>query len=127
MTTKSDKITSAAIVEMNRRLLRHVAEKYGGECTLNELRVVNQIIICSLKGKTCCVTAIHVATNIPIPTVSRAVANLQNDGWLSERRDPDDGRKRIISMNPSALKLARDSIDKRAQWLNDYLAYGPTD
>jgi DNA-binding MarR family transcriptional regulator len=102
MTTKSRKVTSTAIAEMNRRLLRHFAEKYGGDCTLNELRVLNQILISSLKGKTCCVTAIHVATGIPIPTVSRAVANLQNDGWLSEQPDPNDGRKRLISMNPNS-------------------------
>ncbi len=111
---------------MNRCLLRHLAEKYGGECTLNELRVVNQIIVCSLEGNTCCVTALHVATGIPLPTVSRAVANLQSDGWLSERPDPNDGRKRIISMNPSSLKLVRDGIIERLQSPNDFEEHGLT-
>ena len=126
MATKPEKVTFKAIVETNRRLLRHLAEKCGGECTLNELRVLNQIVNCSLKGKTCCVTALHVATGIPIPTVSRAVANLQNDGWLSERPDPNDGRKRIMSMNPSSLKLVRDGINERLLRLNDFEEHGLT-
>jgi DNA-binding MarR family transcriptional regulator len=64
------------------------------------LRVINQVVSCCLAGRTCSVTALHKVTGIPVPTVSRAVANLQNDGWLSDQQDPADGRKRIISLGP---------------------------
>ncbi len=117
-------VTAQAVVEFSRNLLRELAEKYGGDCTLNELRVMNQIIRCSLKGRTCCVTALHKVTGIPIPTVSRSVANLQNDGWLSERRDPADGRKRIISLGPRSLELTWDDINARVQWINDFREHG---
>ncbi len=117
-------VTAQAVVEFSRNLLSELAEKYGGGCTLNELRVMNQIIRCSLEGRTCCVTALHKVTGIPIPTVSRSVANLQNDGWLSDRRDPTDGRKRIISLGPRSLELTLDDIDGRVRWINDFREHG---
>ncbi len=92
MINKTHDVTPQAVVEFARNGLKILAEKYGGDCTLNEARVMIQIIRCHLDGRTCSVTALHKATGIPIPTVSRAVANLQNDGWLSDQRDPADGR-----------------------------------
>ncbi len=121
---KPHDITAKAGVDFARNLLRHLAEKYGGDCTLNELRVMNQIIHCSLEGRTCSVTALHKATGIPIPTVSRAVANLQSDDWLSERRDPTDGRKRLITLGPRSLQRTSDDIDQGIGWINDFLEQG---
>ena len=121
---KPHDITAKAGVEFARNLLRHLADKYGGDCTLNELRVMNQIIHCSLEGRTCSVTALHKVTGIPIPTVSRAVANLQSDAWLSERRDPTDGRKRLITLGPRSLQRTSDDIDQGIGWINDFLEQG---
>jgi DNA-binding MarR family transcriptional regulator len=97
-----------------------MAEKYGGDCTLNELRVMNQIVCSSFEGRTCSVTSLHKATGIPIPTVSRSVAHLQNDGWISEKRDPTDGRKRIISLSPRAQEQTSREIRETIQWFNDF-------
>jgi len=47
------------MVEFTRVLFKALAEKYGGEGTLNELRVMNQIIRCRLQGRSCGVTAFH--------------------------------------------------------------------
>ncbi len=117
-------VTPQVVVEFSRNLLRQLAEKYGGDCTLNELRVMNQILRCSLQGRSCSVTALHKATGIPMPTVSRSVAHLQNDGWLSERQDPDDGRRRIISLGPRSLELTWNDINERIQWINDFRDHG---
>ena len=117
-------MTAAAVIEFSRNLLKKLAQKYGGECTLNELRVMNQILRCHLVGRTCCVTALHKVTGIPMPTVSRSVAHLQSEGWLSERRDPDDGRKRIISLGPRSLEQTWDDINGRVQWINDFREHG---
>ncbi len=113
-------VTPQAVVEFSRNLLRQLAEKYGGDRTLNELRVMNQILRCSLQGRNCCVTDLHMVTGIPMPTVSRSVAHLQNDGWLSERQHPDDGRRRIISLGPRSLELTWNDINERIQWINDF-------
>ena len=117
-------VTARVIVEFTRGLYKLLAEKHGGDCTLNELRVMNQIICCCLQGRTCCVTDLHKVTGIPIPTVSRSVAHLQSNGWLSEKQDPDDGRKRIITLNPCALEMVSSNIEEMAEWFNDYREHG---
>ena len=117
-------VTAQAVVEFSRNGLTILAEKYGGDCTLNEARVMIQIIRCHLEERTCSVTALHKATGIPIPTVSRAVANLQHDGWLSEQRDLTDGRKRIISFGPRSLQNTPDDLERSIQWIKSFCDHG---
>ena len=124
MSNKPYDVTTPAVVEFTRNLFRTLAERYGSAATLNELRVMNQIILCRLNGRSCSVTALHKVTGIPKPTVSRVVANLQDDGYLSDRRDPDDGRKRIISIGPGFLELVHDDIDGATRWINDFREHG---
>ena len=124
MIKKTHDVMAQAVVEFARNGLEILAEKYGGDCTLNEARVMVQIIRCQLEGRTCSVTNLHKATGIPIPTVSRAVGNLQNDGWLSEQRDPNDGRKRIISFGPRSLQKTPGDIDRSIRWLEDFFEHG---
>ena len=111
MTNKPHDVTAQAVVQFTRILFGVLSEKNGGNTTLNELRVMNQIILCHVKGRCCSVTALHKVTRIPIPTVSRVVAHLQYSGYLSDRRDPNDGRKRIISLAPESLGQTIDEID----------------
>lgn len=113
-----------AVVEFSRNGLKILAEKYGGDCTLNEVRVMIQIIRCHLDGRTCTVTSLHKVTGIPIPTVSRAVANLQSEGWLADRRDPSDGRKRMISFGPRSLEATPEDIARSIQWIEDFRRNG---
>ena len=117
-------VTAQVVVEYTRKLFRMLAEKYGGASTLNELRVMNQVILCHIKGRSCSVTALHKATEIPIATVSRAVSNLQREGWLSDRRDITDGRKRIISPGHRSLDLTPEDISKSIHWINDFRDHG---
>ncbi len=112
--------SAQAVLEFGRNLLTELSGKFGGACTLNEVRVMCQINSCSLDGRTCTVTALHKETGIPIPTVSRSVANLQSNGWLSSRPDPDDGRKRVISLGPRSLAGRWVHIDGRDQWITDF-------
>ena len=124
MRNKTHEVTGQAVIEFTRNLFKTLDGKYGGDCTLNELRVINQIIHCHLNGRSCSVTALHKVTGIPIPTVSRSVAHLQGDGWLSERRDSTDGRKRIISLGPRSLEQTGDDIKKSIQWINEFREHG---
>ena len=124
MSDKPHDVTAPAIVEFTRNLFRMLAARHGRNSTLNELRIMNQVILCRLKGRSCCVTALHKVTGIPVPTVSRAVANLQSDGWLSDRQDPADGRKRIIFLSPRSLELTSDDINGAIRWINDFREHG---
>ena len=124
MNRKKHEVTAEAVVEFSRNGLRILAEKYGGDCTLNEVRVIIEIIRCHLEGRTSSVTTLHKETGIPMPTVSRSVANLQRDGWLSEQRDPTDGRKRIISFGPRSEESTPDDIGRSVQWIKDFRKNG---
>ena len=127
MNNKKNDVMAKAVVEYARNGLGVLAEKYGGDCTLNEARVMVQIIRCHLEGRTCTVTSLHKVTGIPIPTVSRAVGNLQSDGWLSEEQDPTDGRKRMISFGPRSLESTPADIEGSIQWINDFRKNGLPD
>jgi len=118
MTQGPSIVTPQALLEFHRILLKEMAGKYGGDRTLNEIRVLNQIVRCGIEGRTCSVTALHTKTGIPIPTVSRAVANLQKGGWVTEARDPDDGRKRIISLNPQTSERTLQDLEGNVACLN---------
>ena len=124
MNDKMNDLMTQAVVEFARNGLQILSGKYGGDCTLNEARVMVQIIHCHLDGRTCSVTGLHKATGIPIPTVSRSVANLQREGWLSERRDPDDGRKRIIFFGPRSNESTPDDLERSVQWVKDFRKHG---
>ena len=124
MFNKPHNVTAQAVVEFARNLFNTLAEKYGGDCTLNEVRVMNQIIRCHLEGRTCSVTALHKVTDIPIPTVSRSVAHLRSNGWLSAQPDPDDGRRHIISLGPRSQQNTCDDIDGTIRWINDFREHG---
>jgi DNA-binding MarR family transcriptional regulator len=124
MTDKSLDLTAEAVVEYTRDLFRALAERFGGGTTLNELRVMNQIIRCHLAGGTCSVTALHKVTGIPIATVSRAVANLQCAGWLADRPDPSDGRKRIITLGTRYLERRSPSCFPSGSWPEESAEHG---
>ena len=112
------------VVEFIRQLLEDLTRVRAGETTVNELRVVNQLIICHLNGFDCTVTSLHRRTNIPLPTVSRIVTQLQCKGWVCDTRDPDDGRKRIIKLKPDALETMTIDFDAMAGWLNAFSERG---
>ena len=85
---------------------------------------MNQIIRCHLEGRSCYVTALHKVTGIPIPTVSRSVAHLRSNGWLSAQQDPDDGRRHVITLGPRSLQNTCDDIDGAIRWVNDFREHG---
>ena len=124
MSSKPHDITAQAVVDFSRNGLKILADKYGGACTLNEARVMIQIIWCHIEGLTCSVTALHKATGIPIPTVSRSVAHLQSEGWLSGRRDPNDGRKRIISLGHRSWGRTAYDLNRQVEWIKEFREHG---
>ena len=124
MSNKPHDVSSPTLVEYARSLYSLLAEKFGSDTTLNELRVMNQIILCHSKGRRCSVTTLHKVTGIPISTVSRAVAHLRYSGYLTDRRDPRDGRKRIISIDSRAFEQTSGEIDEMIEWINDFREHG---
>ncbi len=120
MSNNQHEVTAHVVVEFAKNLLKMLGEKYGSTTTLNELRIMNQVILCHINGRSCSVTALHKETGIPISTVSRTVCNLQREGWISDRQHRTDGRKRIISPGDRSLDQTSEDMSKLVQWMNDY-------
>ncbi len=76
--------------------------KYGGETTLNEFRVMNQITMCYLRGSSPCTFACLVSkTPLKRSTISRVVCRLVQRGYIREKIDPRDRRRRLIYVTKS--------------------------
>ncbi len=46
------------------------------------------------------------------PNISRMVAQLEQRGWIRRTQDPDDGRRQLVELSPSGLKV-HDRIARR--------------
>ena len=125
MSIESREFAREDVVELIRMALNSLVEVRAGETTVNELRIVNQLVICHLHGRNCTVTSLHKQTKIPMPTVSRIVAQLQCKGWVRDVQDPDDGRRRIITLKPGALETMTIDLDGLAEWLNAFVKNEP--
>ena len=96
------KSTDNTITTFTRWFFAHLAEKYGGDVTLNELRVINRIYSESFTTRAAHVTTLAASLNMPMSTVARAVGNLITKGWLIESTNGDDGRVRDIYLSDYA-------------------------
>jgi DNA-binding MarR family transcriptional regulator len=111
------KVTDRAVTEFARLLFHRVAQKYGGDCTVNELRVMNAVYVSNYKRETCTPTLIAITTDIPKSTVSRSLANLIDKGWLIDRKDAEDRRRRIIELSQEAKKQRKAEIAEASEWI----------
>lgn len=80
------------------------AEKYGGDTTLNELRVVAHCYKAHTDGAATSLTKISQNLDMPTSTVHRAVVSLINKGWLYDRPHAEDGRKKLIGLSEQAIR-----------------------
>lgn len=84
-------------------LLQRLSEKYGGECTLNEVRCMNVVYKYWWQGLPVGPGAISRETGIPKPTVTRSVSNLISKGWINENPHPYDKRRRNLTVTEQAV------------------------
>jgi DNA-binding MarR family transcriptional regulator len=79
-------------------MLMTMAAHIGGDLTLNQIRVLQFINLCWRHRSVASTSHMEICTELQLPsaTVSRAVARFIETGIVSERVDPDDGRKRLV-------------------------------
>ncbi len=111
------KITEKTIAEFSRHLFERVARKYGGDCTINELRVMNAAAWYSHNDGQCTPTLLAQSTGIPKSTVSRSLASLIDKGWLTDEQDPEDRRRRIIRLSEKSLQSDTADFNDAVGWL----------
>lgn len=103
--TKAEFETTREIYEFKVELLELMAEHFGGQSTLNHLRVGNFIGKSSQYYDRPTTNAeIASALRLSRATVSRIVNDFVGAGWVTEYAHPDDGRKRLLTITPGHPK-----------------------
>jgi DNA-binding MarR family transcriptional regulator len=78
-------------------ILTALSREFGGETTINQLRIGHYVGLKSLyEKKPTNNTEISNELGIPRSTASRIVADCILKGWVVEKPDPDDGRKKQL-------------------------------
>jgi DNA-binding MarR family transcriptional regulator len=99
--TKNEKQSSLAHKELIGEILSDLAKRFGGEATLNQLRIGHYVGLASLyRSVPTNNTDISQTLRIPRSTVSRIVTECIKNGWMVEQAHPDDGRKKMLSVRP---------------------------
>ena len=102
-------------------ILQLLAVHFEGQTTINHLRIGNYIGLMTLyENRSTSNKEISDALHIPRSTVTRIVADFIEQKWVVERPDPEDGRKKHLTIVPGH-PLA-DSFEKDFRTLiNDLL------
>jgi DNA-binding MarR family transcriptional regulator len=106
---------------LNGDILQLLGQHFGGDTTINQLRIGHYIGLMSLyKGMPTSNKDIADALSIPRSTVSRIVADCIEKGWVIEQPHPEDGRKRLFLIAPEHPESDNFEKDFR-RILNDVL------
>jgi DNA-binding MarR family transcriptional regulator len=58
---------------------------------------------------------------VSAPVLSRHIAELQEQGYVIRRQDPDDGRAQLVALTPDGAAKLRHIEEQRTASLQDYL------
>ena len=93
MNSESLAETQEIILEFLTTLARHIS----GDVTLNQIRVLQFINLCSrYRGEATSNVKVCSELDLPSATVSRAIVKFIEAGLISDEVDPDDGRGRLV-------------------------------
>ena len=99
------------MVGYNAAYLNMISGKYGGDSTLNEIRVMNFVLRANLAGKDVGVSCVSRVLGIPKSTVSRAVLKFRANGWLEEVTSNSDGRRRNLRLTRKVVDRFQSELD----------------
>jgi predicted transcriptional regulator len=103
-----------------------LARHFGGQRTLNHLRVGNFIgLCCQCDGRPTSNHEIAQALSLSRATVSRIVSDFVQAGWVTEFPHPEDGRRRLLMIPPDHPRVDEfeRALRKRLSKLNEVLQH----
>ena len=112
-------ITERTITHFTSKFFALMDEKYGGEISINALRIMNRVYSETAAGRHTTHGELVEFTGIGKSTVSRTVASLIESGWLQDERDPSDRRRWAITIGPTARKRRSSDWQRCIDWINE--------
>ena len=79
-------------------------DESSGHMTLNQMRVLAQLALGSLKDDPMTVEALSTRLQIPVSTVSGITADFLHRGIIKESIDPNDRRRRLLRFTEYAVE-----------------------
>lgn len=113
------KATTNTVSIFTFKLFEKMSMKYGGETTINELRVMNCAYYYHFADKVCYQKTMVKQLGITKSTVSRSVFNLVKKGWLVEVLEEDDRRLHRLCLGEQALCRAESDWQESIDWWED--------
>lgn len=99
MKPDNERAMTSAVSNYNAQYLRILSNEYGGDSTINEVRVINSIVRAYFCGRDVGVSDIADESGISKSTVSRAVSKLERQGLVYSEVSCDDGRRRYVRLS----------------------------
>ncbi|MHA7291461.1 MarR family winged helix-turn-helix transcriptional regulator [Arthrobacter sp. MDT3-24] len=59
---------------------------------------------------------------VSAPVLSRHIADLEEQGYVIRRQDPDDGRAQLVALSPAGADKLRKIEERRTATLQEYLS-----
>ena len=83
-----------------------ILEPYG--LTSSQYKVIK--FLYAAPSATVCQIDIEEYFSLRNPTVTGILQNLERNGWIKRKKNPDDGRSKIISVTPKALSIKSEIV-----------------
>src|SRR5919198_1780294 len=103
-----------AVVRLNRRLR---AQRTSSSVTLTQLSA----LFCLYKCGPLTPGELAAKEVVQPPSMTRVIAALEEQGYVSRRPHPSDGRQSIVALTESGLGLVLADISAREAWLDKRL------
>lgn len=104
-----------AVVRLNRRLR---AQRLSTSVSLTQLSALSTLHKCGAMTP----GQLAAKEGVQPPSMTRVIASLEEDGLVTRRQHPTDGRQSIIEPTRAGLDLLHEEVSARERWLDKRLA-----
>lgn len=104
-------LSPTGVVLFARYVFDGCARIYGGDTTVNQLRILNELYQSHMAGREVSQRQIAESLGIPASSVSRTIIKLLEGGWIREYPHPADRRRRLYRLSQKTLRMNTEGPD----------------
>jgi len=104
-----------SVVRLNRRLR---SQRTDETVTLTQISALATLLRCGAMTP----SELAASERVRPPSMTRVIASLEEEGLVSRRDHPTDGRQSIIELSPAGAELLAAEASAKERWLDKRLA-----